>query len=186
MRFLPFDSDETFGDAAAYGGGFHDVVVEISGYYQSTLPSWGYDSNAAGIQAVLNSKNWIVERVNNVSTSWFPQASGGFTYRVYAVVGNAYSDAAVRDSMRRDLEGFFNVTGITILSPAFPPASPTQPRPTGSGGSNSGGIYANPLPPSGVTPGTTGFVDNLALGLGVSAPVAIAIAAGVAILILKR
>jgi len=103
------------GKASDYGSGFHDVLVTINGTYQNTLPIFGYDNNAQGIKDLLNDKNWVVETVGDVGTSWIPGING-FVYEVYAVVSDIYNAEQVKASLKQDLSGFFNVTGATVSS----------------------------------------------------------------------
>jgi len=191
MHLLPFDSDDTFGDASNYGpANFHDVVVEIGGYFLHPYYP-GYDNTADGIMQYLNDRGWIVERVQNITQSWFPQASGSFAYRLYAVVGNLYSDQTVRDNLRRDLAELFVLTGLTVVSPAYSPSAAVPPRNAqapggGIGSTTGGGLFNVNLPPAAVGPGAGNFLDSFATGLGVSTPIAIGGAVVIAILLLRN
>lgn len=192
MKFSVFDHDETMGSAAEYGPLFRDVSVRIEGNYQSTLPGWSIDNNAAGIKQTLNNKGWNVEQVTNVSSGWFPGISG-FTYTIFAVVGRNYTDRQIQDQVTRDLTGFFNVSAISVIS------APYVPTYDGGGlatvtvnGTAPVANYGNSLPGASASianqPGIGGgdFLSNLGLGVGVSTPIVVGGAALLLLLMLKR
>ena len=186
-----FEGDNTMGSAADYGSALlRDVSLRIDGSFQSLLPSWGYDNNADGIKTLLNSKGWIVEQVDNVSPGYFPGVSG-FSYNVYAVVGSNYSDRQIQDQIRRDLSGYFNVTGVSTLSAPWTPVVNGGNLGTVNvygGSSQPTANYAGPVPPAGTTvsTGSSGVLSNLGLGLGISTPIAIAGGALLLVLLLKK
>ena len=68
---------------------------------------------------VLRSKNWIIEQVSYES-GW----TGPDVYRIYAVVGNQYTDRQIQDQLRRDLAGYFNVSAVSTLSQPYTPGQP--------------------------------------------------------------
>lgn len=190
MNPVFYNDNDTLGNAASYGSPYlRDVSVRIDGNFQSNLPAWGYDNNAEGIQTVLNSKGWIAEQVTNVSSGWFPGISG-FSYEIFAVVGVNYTDREIQDNLRRDLSGFFNVTGISTTSSAYTPPTGTAYVPPGQ--TPPPVIYGTPTPGATPTPtqGTPTSIDNFvsdfASGLGFSTPMILLGGAVLLVLIMKR
>jgi len=159
-----------------------DMVIRVSGYQQSSL----YPISADGLKDLLNSKGWIVEQVSNTSDSWFPGVSG-FIYRVYAVVGTNYTDSEVTNQIRRDLDGYLSVSGVTIESGSYVPPSTVPVGNTHSANPQGGssGIPPATVPNAGPSLGSS-FVNNFAQGLGVSTPVALLGGGLILLLILKR
>lgn len=169
--------DQGLGSASDYGPAYRDVVIQIDGIYQSYLPSWNVDNNAAGIQQTLNSKGWLIEQVANISTAWFPEQSH-FTYVVYAVVGNAHSDGEVVSNIQRDLAGFFNISGVSVLSTPYN-------GPSGQQSSFPAVNYLPATPGVSLAPAGSSFLDSLGTGLGISTPIVL-LAGGVLLLIVLR
>ncbi len=186
MQFSIFENDNTLGDARDYdpsGQLLRDMTIRISGTQQSALSP----VSAAGIKAVLNGKGWLVEQVSHISDSWFPGVSG-FTYRIYAVIGTSFSHSAIQTQIRRDLDGYFNVNGISIESDSYSPQSPVPSSPS----TPTPPINSNlPLPPAydpnnPPAAGSSGVLDNLGLGLGISTPIVLGVGALALILIMRR
>jgi len=187
LNFSIFDNDETLSGARDYdpsGALLRDVELRIDGRFQSNLPGWFSDNrNAAGIQAWLEGRGWIIERIANESTAWFPQQSA-FNYRVFAIVGTNYSDRQIQDQLRRDLSGFFNVTGISTVSAPWAGQVGTV---TIDGRDRTPANYQGQTPPA-QTPAPAGsdFLASLGSGLGISAPIALIGGGLLLILILRR
>lgn len=187
MQFSIFENDQTMGDARDHdpsGQLLRDMTIRVSGTQQSALSP----VSAAGIKAILNAKGWMVEQVSHISDTWFPGVSG-FTYRIYAVVGTQYSHSTIQSQIRRDLDGYFNVSGVSIESDSYVPRTntpaPSNPRPPSNSGSSN-----LPLPPANdpnaAGSGSSGVLDNLGLGLGISTPIVLGVGALAVILIMRR
>jgi len=166
MSLSIFENDGTFGEAANYGPMFRDVVILVSGYQQSALDavsSWG-------IQDRLNAIGWIIDRVNNVSANWFPGLTG-MTFRVYAVVHVNYSQSQIVSSIQRDLDGYLNVSGVSIESDNLPAVVNNLPQQSQNPQAQTilPAIDPNSLPSS--APNLGDVVGNFATGLGISAPI---------------
>ena len=193
------DDDGGLGNAADYdpsGQLLRDVIVQIDGSYQTTLPFGEPEHNADGIAEVLNSKGWLAESVSNVSTAWFPGLSH-FSYRVYAVVGRQYSDSQIQNQIIRDLSGYFNVSGVSFLTAPYngftrAAGSQYQPPPnTGLPPSNSGlppANYGSSTPPAANpnAPGSNSAWSTFTSALGISTPIAIVGGGLLLILLLKE
>lgn len=196
-----FEQSTTMGNAAAYGPGYHDVTVRVSGQFVRDVPSWivyasgasllgvgailaDAGKNAAGIKALLESKLWIVESVVDQS-GWF----GEYIFNISVVVANGYNDAAVQQSIQQALSELFIVNGVSIVSSGYSSAGPTIQNPPNT-------PPANYVPPTGgaAVPGGSGLpsiipnssLDAFASSLGVSTPIAIAGGLVLLVLILKR
>jgi len=176
MYLMPFD--KTLGEARQYdpsGRYLRDVSLLINGWWQSTALCT--NCNSSGIQSRLNGKGWIVEQVVDQSTSWIPGLYGGSIYRIDAVVAKNYTDGQIESQIIRDLAGFYNVSGVTFLTPPYfglpsNSASSLQPdakKPTGTS-------YAPP-PATVDTTGNSGsydsFLKSFGSSLGISAPIAL-------------
>lgn len=190
LNFSIFDVDDgTLSGARDYdpsGALLRDVELRIDGRFQSNLSGWFSDNrNAAGIQAWLEGRGWIIERVANESTAWFPQQSA-FNYRIFAIVATHYSDRTIQDQLRRDLSGFFNVTGISTVSPPWAGQVGTV---TIDGRDRTPANYQAQTPPAATPPpgaAGSGFLDDFAKGLGISTPIALVGAGLLVVLLLRR
>lgn len=197
MNLLPFD--DTLGDARTYdpsGQYFRDVSFIVQGYYQS--PALCFDCNAEGIKSRLNSRGWLIEQVTNETDAWFPQPTGAFKYRLYAVIATNFSDAQIRDQVIRDLSGFFIVTNVSFVTPPYSGPSNASTAVTKTGSSvasspkKSGGSgdvnYLPSTPPIDTQTKSSwdDFAKSLGTGLGITAPVAILGGAVLLAVLLRR
>lgn len=173
------------GDAS----GFHDVHVRVNGSRPSgywAIPT--VTSVADDIANTLRSYLWLVTNVANTGSVF----ATDYTFDIFVRVGDIYTDEQVKSNMVRDLTGVFNVSGISIISsgPRGNPApANTNTNPgtgtntnTGSGTPNAGLPAAN----NPTAPSSTGFLDNLGLGLGVSTPIVLLGGGVLLLLILKK
>jgi len=193
-----FDGPDTMGNAAMYGSAFRDATISVSGDFVQDVPNWiayaagasllglgvsiaDAGKSAAGIQALLNSKGWIVENVSDQS-GW----TGDYIFRIDAVVARNYSDAEILAQVQRDLSSLFVVNGASMLSQPYTVPTGTTPS-----------IYNPPpanyqTPVGGATvPGTGGISTQSALdaftgGLGITTPIAIMGGLVLLVLIMKR
>ena len=94
-----FDGPDTMGNAAMYGSAFRDATISVSGDFVQDVPNWiayaagasllglgvsiaDAGKSAAGIQALLNSKGWIVENVSDQS-GWMALGPNGRNRRTW-------------------------------------------------------------------------------------------------------
>lgn len=186
LNFSFFD-DDTLSGARDYdptGALLRDVEIIINGNFQSiSMGILGLPNNAAGIKEYLEGKGWVIDHIGHESASWFPGLSG-FTYRIFAVVGTNYSDSQIQSSLRQDLSGFFNISGISTVSPPWVGNVGTV---TVTPGTNEPPANYQPAPGAAVVqnPSSSGFLDSLGTGLGISTPIAL-IGGGLLLLILLR
>jgi hypothetical protein len=187
MNVMPFD--QTFGDAWQYdptGQYLRDVALLINGWWQSTALCTNCHSD--GIKSTLNFKGWIIEQVVDQTTSWIPGLYGGATYRIDAIVARNYTDAQIEQQIIKDLAGFFNIIGVTFLTPPYAglPSSASAPA---SDKKSAGTNYASPpvaIDPPGRSSTSNDFVKSFASSLGMSAPIAILGGAVLLALLLRR
>lgn len=180
--------NDTLGDARQYdpsGQFLRDVTLLINGWWQSPTLCTNCDSN--GIKSTLNFKGWQVEQVVNQTTSWLPGLYGGAIYRVDAVVGRQFSDAQIEQQIVRDLAGFFNINGVTFLTPPYGGLTQTQNTASGVQSGAVGNSYKQSVGPvNSSNPSLDSFASSLGTSLGISAPIAIIGGAVLLALLLRR
>lgn len=186
MRFSIFENDDTLAgarDLDPSGLLLRDLVVLVSGFEYS---QWSPVS-AQAIKDRLNSRGWLVDQVTNVS-GWLPGLRG-FTFRLWIVAGTNYSHAQIQQQIRRDLDGWFNVDGVTIESDSYVPPPPNLPRPPAQSPprDNTAGLPPANNPNIPTAPGAgNDFLSSFGQGLGISTPIALGGAALLLVLLLRR
>lgn len=206
MSLSLFETDNTLGNvsAASYGPGLDDFSVRISGRFVREVPQaiqyvlaaaalWasGRGQSAAGIAALLNSKNWLITRADDES-GW----TGDYIYKLQGVIGSHYSNEQIRTQIQNDLAGLFTVSGVTVLSRSNPNPSAAPVYNAGNlgtvtvYGSDPGGYQSTggAVAPGGSSAGSsnTDFLGSLGMGLGVSTPVVLLGGAVLLVLLMRR
>ena len=193
MRLSIFDPDDNFGEVS---GGWRPVVlrgtVEVSQLFSPNLFNIG-----DWIKTALQNNGFSVVNVRTSAAGYVGYANN---VEIELNVFNEFTSEQARVNAIAAIEayranfGFNKVFYNTTLSVAFDGYKAPS---TGGGGSTSKPPVPNPSksPPSNYdkssdksdgSDGISSFFDKLGLGLGVSTPIAILIAAGVAIVILRK
>jgi hypothetical protein len=180
---------------AGLGDAKADCLATVKGYPQSYVfkgarGTYSFSGRYGGLPFSQYFKNQVGEITNAVASRGYVGVSVVISD---AVVGDGrgtvsfqipidqQSSTDVKNNVRSAIQGI----GINISSDNISIANPSFDQICGAGGSGSpstgtGSVASGPG-------GTIGsFFDNLASGIGISTPIAIAIAAGAALFILKR